>query len=659
MRIKEIIDKFLKKSLISFAESQSISSEIIQGKSITIEIPKEESFGDYTCTTAMNKELRNLFQIRNPIEFAQKWIPFIKTTKLSKSELILDDPFSFFDDEIGFDDLFENVQVAGAGFLNFFVQSKLLLFFLFRCLSHNHDYGRFKKEKPRKIIFEFVSANPTGPLNVVSARASALGDSCCNLLEAIGDSVFREYYVNDYGNQVELLGISFLFRFLELKKIPLKFSQKNHDKVIYPQQEGLPFPSEAYHGEYIQEALIEILKHHPISISENEIQRLKKISQNPNLTEENLKEILNEELYQIAKKFSKLATEYFLQKHKEDLQKFRVHFENFFLESSLHESGKVFSIVEKLKNHTYEKDKKIFFKSSDFGDDQDRVIIRENGKPTYLLADIAYHYEKIQRGFDTIINIWGPDHHGYIPRMKGAMQALGFPKENFHVLIAQQVTLLENGKPIVMSKRAGKIIQMKELLEEIPIDVARYFFLMRSFESHLEFDIDEAKDTSEKNPYYYVAYSHARIHSIFRKIEEERIFAIKEEAFFDKETLFQLKPRLNFYDFSSQTAFEKQNYQRNLLLKIARYPDEVYESATSLEPHRLLYFLYQIANDLSKFYIKKENKIIEKNEEEGIVLLSILLGVKICLKNGLELLGMEAPNRLEKTNLQITKEDLL
>ncbi len=648
MQLKFLIEKILKYSLIELAKSLSIPISYLENVSIRVERSREEKLGDYACTSAMDKKLRELFNIKNPRDFASLWVEKIKQFKINKKEIELFKEEKLFPEYLQFEDIFEEVNIAGSGFINIFVSKKILVYYLIKAIQEKENYGNQKKENPRKIIFEFVSANPTGPLNIVSARAAALGDSCCNLLEAIGEKVFREYYVNDYGNQVELLGLSFFLRLLEKNGIPLKFSMKENNKIVYPEKEGIPFPSEAYHGEYIISALEEILKSRSIIIPEEEILKLKEISKNKFLKEEDLYQILTEPLKSIIDSLSRYAIEYFLDTHKKDLEKFRVKFDNFFLESSLHQSGKVLDIVNFLKEYIYKKDNKVFFKSTYFGDDQDRVIIRENGKPTYLLADIAYHKNKIDRGFTNLINIWGPDHHGYIARLKGAVKALGFPVENFNILIAQQVTLLEDGKPIVMSKRAGKIIQMKELLEEVPTDVARYFFVMRSFDAHLDFDLNEAKDTSEKNPYYYVAYAHARIQSIFKKIEEDKIFSFTQEDLYKLNSL-EITNIFQKYPVTYKKMVSEQNdFHRNLMLNIARFLEEVYESAIRYEPHRLISFLYETAIYLSKFYSLKENKIIEQNEEYAKVLLLILSGVKICLKKGLNLLGMHAPDRMEK-----------
>lgn len=648
MQLKKIVENVFLEALKIIIKEKNLILEDINKFLVKVERSREEKFGDYACTSAMDKQLREWIGIKNPKELANLWVEKIKAIKISKNIIGIEDKYLFFNQVLSFEDLFEDINIAGSGFINVFISPKLLLFYLLQAIDDNETYGNQVQKHPKNIIFEFVSANPTGPLNIVSARAAALGDSCCNLLKAAGHNVYREYYVNDYGNQVELLGISCLFRFFEKKGIKLKFSSKVNNMVQFPQEEGLPFPSEAYHGEYIKEVLDAILKNQNIEISLEELERLKLLSKRIDLKEDDLEVILNDSLKDLAYQLSRQAIEYFLNTQKEDLKNFRVHFDNFFLESSLHNSGKVHSILDDLKNYLYNKENKVYFKSTVFGDDQDRVVVRDNGKPTYLLADIAYHKSKMERGFTDIINIWGPDHHGYIARLKGAMKALGFPEDRFHILIAQQVTLLEDGKPVIMSKRAGKIIQMKELIEEVPVDVSRYFFVMRSFESHLDFDLNQAKDTSERNPYFYVAYAHARIESIFRKIEQEKIFSFNIKDLLNHDYLEPIQ-KVDLANFSYKIMFSEHNhFRRNLLLSLARFKEEIYDAAIYYEPHRLVFFVYQVANEFARFYSLKENKIIEKSEEEAKFLILLLYGVKILLKRGLNLLGMEAPDRLER-----------
>lgn len=649
MFLKTIVEKFFLNALFELLQKQN-QGEVLNNFSLRIELARNATFGDYAILSAMDKTLRNALGISNPRELAAKWIEKVKATLIRIDEIPLDTNLFFLlfreKKTLSHEDVFELIEIANPGFINVYVSKRILFYFLLLAFQRGDQYGKSKIQNPKKIIFEFVSANPTGPLNIVSARAAALGDCCCNLLEAIGESVYREYYVNDYGNQMDLLGISLLLRYLERKNIPLKFSHKEKEKIIYPTQIGIPFPSEAYHGTYIIEALEFILNQNNIAIPHEKLKDLKTLSLNPNLKEEDLELIMDEDLKTISEELAKKAVDYFLNLHQEDLSKFRVHFDNFFRESTLHLEGKVKKVISKIQSYTYTRDGKLYFRSTEFGDIEDRVIVRDNGKPTYFLADIGYHNSKIERDFNMIINIWGPDHHGYIQRLKGAIQALGFPTKNFKILIAQQVTLLEDGKPVTMSKRTGKIIQMKELLEEIPIDVARYFFILRSFEAHLEFDLNQAKDTSEKNPYYYVAYAHARIHSIFRKYFAEKLSTSMKEFFSKFNLEYFLNISQKFEISCKEIQLETYNYRRSLLLNIARFPEEIFESAIHFEPHRLANFLYKMANDFTKFYSLKQNKIIEIEKEEALFLLYILHATKICLRNGLNLLGTNAPEQL-------------
>lgn len=587
--------------------SSALSDLANQPVNARIENARDERFGDFACTSAMDNQIRELCGIKNPRELA---------TKLEQKLI----------ERNSQEQIFTKIEIAGPGYINVTLSPDFLFQFVLQSIQAQDQYGKTKTKSPRNIIFEFVSANPTGPLNIVSARAAALGDSCCNLLEAAGEKVYREFYVNDYGNQVNLLGISCLFRILELREIKIKFSTKTPDGTVqYKNEAGLPFPAEAYHGEYVKEIVASFEKE--FIIPKTQLDRLRTQSQRTDLTEANIySEILDNQLNQIAAELGKRAVDQFLESQKNDLANFGVTFDQFFRESTLHKDGAVLKVATDLNDFVRKEDGKTLFLSSQFGDDKDRVIIRDDGRPTYLLADIAYHQTKIKRGFTHIFDIWGPDHHGYIARLSGAMQALGLAKDRFQVIIAQQVNLLENGQPVVMSKRTGKIITLNELMQEIPLDVVRYFFTMRSFDTHLDFDLTEAKDTSAKNPYYYVAYAHARICSILKKAEDQN-----------------RTPKL-----TKPNQIEWSDERRRLLVLVARFPEEVKDAALNFEPHRLISFLYQIATATSRFYGVAENKIIDLDEKTAITLLTVLQSVAICLKNGLTLLGMNAPNRLDR-----------
>ncbi len=594
-------------------ESLSKIGNIPENLKVKVEYARDEKFGDYACTIAMDKLWRQWAsdinaEYKNPSRFADSIIENLE--KHSR-----------------FGDVFEKVEKAGPGFINLTLSSTALFSFVEMAESKSDTYGQTISTNPEKIVFEYVSANPTGPLNIVSARAAALGDSCCNLLDWAGHTVQREYYVNDYGNQVRLLGVSCFLRYLETEGAILKFSKKENDTISYPNGTGLPFPSEGYHGQYLTDVALAVVKNNPEVLPGDKI--INKFIEDSKRKDLSSDYIEDQNLFSLSDDFGQAATQYFLKTHKMDLAGFRVEFHNFFSEKSLHDSGKVLEAQNALGEYVYEDEGKVFFKSTEFGDDKDRVIIRDDGRPTYLLADIAYHKNKIERNVDRVYNIWGPDHHGYIKRLSGAIQAMGYPEDKFRVLIAQQVNLLEDGKPVVMSKRTGKFITMDTLIEEIPVDVSRYFFVMRSFEAHLDFDFTEARDTSEKNPYYYIAYAHARICSIFDRAKE---LGLEKAA------------KIDFDD--SKNDFEMTQERRRLFWLVSRFPEEIRDAAENLEPHRVITYLYQIATAFSRFYGHKENRIIEQDKITAGNLLLLLDSVAICLRNGLHVLGMEAPQRL-------------
>lgn len=633
MILRDIVRDLFSAALHSIASQQAGPDHPRNAIEARVENTRDERFGDFACTSAMDNRLRDLCGIKNPRELATRTIDALRSMPASTLSAI---PSLTLLGKTSIDQIFEKIEVAGAGFINVTLHRDFLYSFVLAANQSPDTYGRSQAAEPRNIIFEFVSANPTGPLNVVSARSAALGDSCCNLLEATGENVHREFYVNDYGNQVRLLGISCLFRSVEMAGVPLKFARKAEDDATpaHATESGIPFPAEAYHGEYVKEVVSAIRSSVPVP--QTQVDRLKKLAIRTDLAEADVEAtVLDDELRSLADTLGRSAINRFLETQQRDLAEFRVPFHRFFRESSLHESGAVLAVAEKLKQHVYTEQGKQIFRSTDFADDKDRVIVRDDGRPTYLLADIAYHETKIDRGFSHIFDIWGPDHHGYIARLAGAMQALGFPEDRFRVLIAQQVNLLEGGQPVVMSKRTGKIITLRELMEELPLDVMRYFFVMRSFEAHLDFDLAEARDTSEKNPYYYVAYAHARIRSIVAKAMERNLV--------DGSTPDTLPANL---DLSEE--------RRRLLLHVARFPEEVREAARGFEPHRLILFLYQTANALSRFYGLRSNKIIDLDPQTAAVLLAILQAVAVCLKRGLGLLGMQAPDRMER---EIERQD--
>jgi len=546
------------------------------GTAVRVDYPPEYSMGHYATPVAM--ELARAFR-KSPKEIAG----------LLKESIEKDAKNPF-----------EKVSVEGPGFINLFLKNSILSSLFQKEFSFDNWLSSlFRASREAPVIFEYVSANPTGPLNIVSARAAAVGDSISRVMKRAGLSVFREYYVNDYGNQVRLLGISFAWRYLEKNSIAAEF------------------PEEGYRGEYIKDILEIILSVEPLPAE------LALPSPGD----------AGEWLERAGQWFGPRGVQRILETQKKDLSDFGAEFDSFFLESSLHDDGRVQAVLEILKDRgaVYEQEGAWFFRSTDYGDDKDRVVVRGDGRPTYLLADIAYHYSKMQRGYKKVFDIWGPDHHGYIARLSGALTALGFGAqalEEFKVLIVQQVNLLEGGKPVVMSKRLGQFQTMRDLLEKIPPEVSRFFFVTRAQSTHLDFDLELALNQSSQNPVYYIQYAHARIHSIFR------------EAGFSFDA-----------DFSSADlpAHLTGSHRDELLFFALRFPEEIFEIAHNREVQRLPVYLTDLATLFTKFYHAKENRIKDLLSSDPVLahaLLALIRFVSFTLREGLSLLGISAPEKM-------------
>ncbi|TGK30885.1 arginine--tRNA ligase [Leptospira gomenensis] len=578
--LKQIVLKALEEGIREFFASFPDSDR--NSFKIKIEYSRDEKFGDYSTSFALeNSKILK----KNPLQVAQEL-----SDVLRKRE-----------------DLFETVDFTPPGFVNFRVSSSFLLSFIESSIL-SEDYFP-QVDKPLKINLEFVSANPTGPLNIVSARAAATGDAMASLLRAIGHKVDKEFYINDYGNQVFLLGVSTLVRIRELKGESYSQQESDDSTPIEVLLEKNVLPAEGYRGEYIKD-IANTLLNDPVRSAE-------------------IVSLLNEKKYRkLAELCSAWTVESNLIWQRKDLDSFGVEFDNYFSERTLHEADKVLSVMNDLEKSgkIYVEEGKKIFRSTEYGDDKDRVVVRDDGRPTYLLADIAYHKNKIERGYDRIYDIWGPDHHGYIARLAGAVQSIGYPKENFKVIIAQQVNLLESGQKVKMSKRAGSFQTMSDLigfLGKHGKDVGRYFFVMRSLDAPLDFDLDLAKDESDKNPVFYLQYAHARICSIFREVGDE---TSKEAA----------------------SKLEMSDERKRLLFWIARFPEEILDSAIAMEPHRVTNYLQSFAKTFTTFYLGKNNRLKEASEETKLGLARICLAAKDVLAQGLGLIGVSAPEKMEK-----------
>lgn len=479
--------------------------------------------------------------------------------------------------------LIEKTEIAGPGFINFFVKQNSWHPVLQQIYEDDERFGSCDIGKGRKVQVEFVSANPTGPLHVGHGRGAAVGDSVANILSFCGYDVQREYYINDSGRQISTLGNSVYLRYLEL------FGEK------------IEFPGDCYQGDYIRETALKI--------------------------KEDKGSLLLDESEKEAVMFcARFAAARILEGIKDDLELFGVKFDRWFSEQSLFDSGKVESVINNLKDADiiYEKDGAHWFRTSEYGDEKDRVVVRNNGLTTYFASDIAYHMDKFSRGFERVIDVWGADHHGYIQRLSASIEASGRRRDQFHVILIQLVNLLRGGVPVAMSTRSGEFVTLQDVINEVGTDAARFIFLTRHYESHLDFDLELAKKKSNDNPVFYVQYVHARISSIIRKGLEDGIGEVR----WDKDIISVLS--------------EPEEIQ--ILKILASYPDVVRSSAELLEPHRITYFLMNLAAAFHSYYNK--HRVLSDDPAVTKGRLCLVLAIKKVIRNGLKLLGVSAPEKM-------------
>lgn len=480
-------------------------------------------------------------------------------------------------------DWLEKAEKAGAGFINFFVKTDAVYDTLKSVLEQGVCYGAQATRDEDTIQVEYVSANPTGPLHVGHGRGAAYGSALVNLLRAAGYKVESEYYINDAGNQIDNLAKSIDARYMELLDMKSEF------------------PENGYRGQDIIDTAQSI-----INWGGDFFAVLSEEERLPFFKEFGLTEKLN------ALRVS--------------LRNFNVDFDHWFSERSLHRSGEVTKAIQFLKDtgDVYEKDGALWFASTRYGDDKDRVVIRENGEPTYLASDIAYHRNKFERGFKKMINIWGADHHGYVTRVKASMQALGYNPDRLEILLLQMVALYRDGELVKMSKRTGQSVTLDELIEEVGVDAARYFFLMRSLDSQLDFDINLAASKSNDNPVYYIQYAHARIHSIFNQVNEAGI-------------KYGDWTGVKFDTLTSELELD-------IIKKLGAYPEEIREAAEHRAPHRIARYLYELAGMFHSFY--KQGRIMGVDSDLQQARLGLITAIADVLRNGLGILGISAPEKM-------------
>ncbi|WP_066073705.1 arginine--tRNA ligase [Neobacillus soli] len=524
---------------------------------VILEIPKEKTHGDYATNMAM--------QLARVAKKAPRMIAEALVANFDRSQASI-----------------EKIELAGPGFINFYMNNSYLTELIPTVLEAGDAYGATTVGNKQKVQVEFVSANPTGDLHLGHARGAAVGDSLCNILDKAGYEVSREYYINDAGNQINNLALSVEARY---------FQALGLEKEM---------PEGGYHGADIigiGKTLAEEFGDKYVNVTEDDRQAF----------------------------FRAYGLKYEMAKLKEDLEDFRVRFDVWFSETSLYQNGKIDEALAALRasGYVYEEDGATWLRSTDLGDDKDRVLIKQDGSYTYLTPDIAYHKDKLGRGFEKLINIWGADHHGYIPRMKAAIQALGYDREALEVEIIQLVHLYKDGEKMKMSKRTGKAVTMRDLVDEVGLDAVRYFFAMRSSDTHMDFDLDLAVSESNENPVYYAQYAHARISSILRAGVEQGVRVDADADF-------------------SLVASEK---EMDLLKKLGEFPSAVGEAALKRVPHRITNYIFELASTFHSFY-NAEKVLDPEHPERSKARLGLVKSVQITMKNALALIGVSAPEKM-------------
>jgi len=556
MNIVEQIKDKLKEEIKQSVIKAGLATEE-QIPEVVLELPKEKAHGDYSTNMAM--------QLARVAKKAPRMIAeaIIENFDQSKASI-------------------EKVEIAGPGFINFYMNNSYLAELIPTILKAGDQYGQTTVGNKEKVQVEFVSANPTGDLHLGHARGAAVGDSLSNILDKAGYDVSREYYINDAGNQINNLALSVEARY---------FQALGMEKDM---------PEDGYHGEDI------------IGIGKTLA----------NEYGDKFVHVSEQERFDF---FREYGLKYEMEKLKKDLEDFRVPFDVWFSETSLYKNGKIDVALNSLKENGYifEQDGATWLRSTDFGDDKDRVLIKNDGSYTYLLPDIAYHKDKLERGFEKLINVWGADHHGYIPRMKAAIQALGYDKDALEVEIIQLVHLYKNGEKMKMSKRTGKAVTMRDLVEEVGLDATRYFFAMRSADTHLDFDLDLAVSQSNENPVYYAQYAHARISSILRQGKEQGLDA----------------------NGDLDITFIQAEKEYDLLKKLGEFPQAVGEAALKRMPHRITNYIFDLASTFHSFY--NAEKVLDlENVERTKARLGLIKATQITLKNALSLIGVSAPEKM-------------
>jgi arginyl-tRNA synthetase len=552
---------------------------------VVIERPREAAHGDFACNVALQlaKRLK-----RNPRQLAEAIVAALRAQPQFAQGWI------------------DAVEIAGAGFINLRLSARAKQAAVTAALAQGADYGRGHPAKPEKLQVEFVSANPTGPLHVGHGRGAAYGASLASLLEFAGHSVSREFYINDAGRQMDILALSVWLRYLQAR-----------GSVV-------PFPEDGYRGDYVRDIAARLAQAH-IARFARDVEALPQAreGEDPDAALDRLIAAAKELLGDDWQRVHRFALDEMLADQRDDLAAFGVEFDRWFSERSLYDSGAVARAVETLaaRGHLYEKDGALWFRSTAFGDEKDRVVRRDNGQYTYFASDIAYHADKFARGYDRAIDIWGADHHGYIPRVKGALAALGLEAERLTVALVQFAVLYRGGEKVAMGKRSGEFVTLRELREEVGNDATRFFYVLRKSDQHLDFDLDLAKSESTDNPVYYVQYAHARVCSVFAQWGGDP--ARLERA--------SLAPLTHARELA-------------LMQRIADFPELVRSSAHELAPHSIAFYLRELAGEFHSYY--NAERILVEDEAVQLARLALCAALRQVLANGLSLLGVRSPEKM-------------
>jgi len=588
--LKESIENLLDRAL-----NQLIADGLIKTKpALQITRTKDAAHGDFTCNVAMMlaKQAR-----KAPRDVAQAIIDTLV-------------------DALGENDAIDKVEIAGPGFINFFLAQESTLNIINHILAGGDRFGESNTANGEKVQIEFVSANPTGPLHVGHGRGAAYGATLASLMRAVGFTVDCEYYVNDAGRQMNILGTSVWLRYLEINDIEFTFPINGYKgDYIYDIANSI----KAQHGDAFVFSADEIFK----DITADEPAGGDKEKHIDDLIER-AKKLLGEDNYQII---FKAGLNSILDDIREDLDEFGVHYDCWYSEQTLADRGLIQKAVEQLQQagHIEQRNGALWFLSTKFGDEKDRVVIRDNGQATYFASDIAYHMDKFDRGYQRLINIWGADHHGYVARVKAAIGALGAKQEQLDILLVQFANLYRGGKRVQMSTRSGSFVTLRELRKEVGNDAARFFYVMRKCEQHMDFDLDLAKSQSNDNPVYYIQYAHARICSVINQLSEKKL-------------------KHNIENGAQNLNLLTEQHETELISKLDAYADILHKAAFNAEPHLLVHYMRELATLLHSYY--NAHQFINENANLHDARFNLIIATRQILKNGLTLLGVSAPEKM-------------